>query len=98
MDLVKFRTIQMAYKARHQLLPVNIQRWFRDRDDHYNLRRRQNFRQQMAHGTLKSMCVSVRGVKMWNDLPESMQEIKFPARFKKQLKIYLIEEYNEIRY
>ena len=52
-DLVNFRTAQIIYKARHKLLPGNIQKRFRERDGRYELRGVLNFKQLRAGTTLR---------------------------------------------
>ena len=96
MDLAQFKTAQIIYKAKNKLLPKNIQKWFKERDSRYNLRRRGNLRQTGARIDLKSMCVSVKGVCMWNDLPENMKECLHIKQFKKHLKRFLIDKYHNL--
>lgn len=66
-DIVDLKTTQIMYKAKNKVLPNNIQKWFKERDSRYNLRRRGNLSQSMARTTLKSMCISVNGVRLWNN-------------------------------
>uniref|UniRef100_A0A672FS48 Reverse transcriptase domain-containing protein n=1 Tax=Salarias fasciatus TaxID=181472 RepID=A0A672FS48_SALFA len=37
MDLVKLQTVQIAYKAEHNLLPGNLNKWFMEREGGYEL-------------------------------------------------------------
>jgi len=37
--IVDLKTTQIMYKAKNQVLPSNIQKWFKERDSRYNLRR-----------------------------------------------------------
>jgi len=69
-NLVQFKTAQVLYKAKHNLLPGNIQKIFRDREGEYDLRGGWNFKQPIVHTTLTSMCTSVCGVKQWNILTD----------------------------
>jgi len=73
-DLVEFKTAQILYKAKLNLLPGNIQNIFRVREGEYDLRRRWNFKQPIVHKTLKSMYISVCGVKQWNIQDGDIQE------------------------
>ncbi|KAK0146590.1 putative RNA-directed DNA polymerase from transposon BS [Merluccius polli] len=59
-DLVDFKTAQIIYKARHNMLPGNIQKRFKDRDGRYDLRGELNLKQPSISTTLKSFCISVR--------------------------------------
>jgi len=47
---------------------------FRDREGEYDLRGRWSFKQPIAHTTLKSMCISVCGVKWWAILIDDIKE------------------------
>uniref|UniRef100_A0A672HNL4 Reverse transcriptase domain-containing protein n=1 Tax=Salarias fasciatus TaxID=181472 RepID=A0A672HNL4_SALFA len=67
-DIVEFKTAQIMYKASNNLLPGNIQKMFRDREGGYDLRGKFKFKQPTVYTTLKSMCISVCGVKLWNSL------------------------------
>ncbi len=94
MDIVDFKTTQIIYKAKKNLLPNNIQKWFKERESGYNLRRRGNLLQSKVRTTLKSMCISVNGVRLWNNLPVTIKESKHIAQFKRQFKILTLENYN----
>ena len=92
-DLIDFKTAQILYKARYKLLPDNIQNWFRDRDGRYELRGELNFKQPNATTTMKSMCISVHGVKFWNDLPDVIKQSKNVNQLKKMLKHAILDKY-----
>ena len=44
-DMVDFKTAQIMYKARHKMLPANVQKRFRERDGRYELRGELNFKE-----------------------------------------------------
>ena len=73
-DLVDFITAQMIYKARHKMLPANIQKRFRERDGRYELRGELNLKEIGATSTRESMLISVNGVKMWNSFSETIKQ------------------------
>ena len=93
LDLVEFKTAQIIYKARNKLLPGNVQIIFKDREGRYELRRVLNLKHLGARTTMKSMCISVSGVKLWNSLPEDIQHCKNLRQFKKQFKLIILEKY-----
>lgn len=93
MDLKDFKMLQIVFKARNSLLSGNIQSWFSDRLGDYNLRGRLKLRQPKVHSTLKSRCISVCGVKLWNNLPDKIKDCKHIAQFKKHLKLYTLAKY-----
>lgn len=92
-DIVDLKTTQIMYKAKNKVLPNNIQKWFKERDSRYNLRRRGNLSQSMARTTLKSMCISVNGVRLWNNLPVTIKESKHIVQFKRRFKMSILEKY-----
>lgn len=70
MDMVNFKTAQVMFKARNRLLPVNIQNMFFDREGGYNLRGQLNFRKLLVHTTMKSKCITICGVNLWQGCPK----------------------------
>ena len=94
-DLVDLYTVLILFKARNNLLPANIQNLFNERDRHYALRRELNFRQQKFRIGLKSRCVSVCGVKLWNALPEAQQRCKNVPLFKREFKRWIFDKYKK---
>lgn len=61
MDLVQYKTTQMMFKTSNNMLPNNIQNLFRNREGKYDLRGQCNLK-------IKSMCITVCGVTLWNGL------------------------------
>ncbi len=72
-DLVKFKTAQVMFKARNKLLLGNLQNIFLERQGGYNLREELNFKRINIRTTLKSMCISVCGVLLWNGLEQVLK-------------------------
>lgn len=60
------------YKAKNNLLPGDIQQLFLNREGRYNIRAKCNFKQLCVRTTLKSFCVSICGVKLWNRLSSEL--------------------------
>ena len=88
-DLVVFKTAQFMFKVRNKLLPENLLRMYRDREGGYGLRWELNFKQQSVQTTLKSMCISVCGVKIWNNLNEEIKHSINIVQFKKDSNLIL---------
>ena len=86
--------MQIISKAKNRLLPKNVERWFRERESGYNLRRGGNLMQSAVRTTLKSMCISVNGVRLWNNLPENIKASNSLAQVKNLLKKHF-ENYRE---
>ena len=56
-DLVTFKTAQIMYRARHNLLPRKLKTLFVDREGGYNLRGNLHFKQLKVRTTLRSMTI-----------------------------------------
>lgn len=67
-DLLEFETIQIVYKPKDNLLPGNIQKMFSEREGDYDLRGNFNLKIHKVRTTLKSLCITICGVKLWNTL------------------------------
>lgn len=94
-DIVEFQSIQMLYKARHKLLPSQIQRRFHERTGCYELRDELNFRKQKHSTTLKSFSPTVNGVQLWNNLEMEMKQCPNINLFKYKYKQKIFEKYRE---
>ena len=61
------------YKAYHSALPNNLQRIFTkvmDTDIKVTTRQTNKFKQPKCRTTMRSMCISIRGIKLWNSLDD----------------------------
>lgn len=96
LDLIKLKTVQTAYWAKHNQLPVIIQGLFRERESakRYDLRGKHKLAQQLTRTTLKSTSVSVCGVIMWNSLAESIKNSKSLSEFKRKFKQQMFDLYS----
>ena len=70
-DMVKLKTADIMYKAFNNSLPNNTQKLFVLYDPIYMTRQNCVFKQKHAHTNLKTMCISINGVKLWNSLDSS---------------------------
>ena len=93
LDLVKFRTAQIMYKARNNLLPKNIQGMFSEREGGYNLRGDLNLKKPKVRTNMKSMCVSSCGVTLWNSLETEIKQSANINLFKKRYKKIFLNQY-----
>ena len=83
-DLIDLKVAVIMFKANMKILPVNVQQKFISNTDHrYCLRNTNRFKVQHARTTLKSNCISIYGVKLFNCLPKSIVEAKNVFCFKK---------------
>ena len=90
-DLVKLKTaIIMAYRY---ILPMNVQQLFRIHESRYSSRHKCKFKQIYVRTNLKSMCISVTGVKLWNTLDNSLISCEQFHHFKKCYTDRLLNSY-----
>lgn len=61
------KKMQIMFRAKLKILPDSIQRFFSIQDSPYNLRGACKFTVQKAKKGMKRRCVSIIGVKFWND-------------------------------
>ena len=98
LDLVKFKGLQIVFKAYHNRLPKNLQAYFTLNSTvtsyHYDMRSRDKFQIQYARTSLKSKLLSIVGPKWWNQLPEHVRVSLNILTFKKRLKYGLVSSYS----
>ena len=94
-DLVEFQTAQLMYKARNKQLPDNIQKLFTDREGGYDYRGNLNFRTRSVRTTMKRMCTSVSGVKVWNKLSQELKQCPSMSVFMKRLRLMIFNKYRD---
>lgn len=92
-DLIEFYTSQLLYKASKSLLPMKIQELFELRVGEYELRGCLNFKIQTVRTTKKSMCVSVKGVRLWNGLESQLKKCSTLYKFKTMYKEKVLSKY-----
>ena len=85
------------FKAYNMLLPKNIQSLFRKKthtEGQIETRHINNFHLPRARTTLKSMSITVYGVKLWNTLSQNIiNESKTLHKFKENIKAMLLRRY-----
>ena len=75
------------YKAYNKLLPVNLQSWFSLITEVSNRsnRRKHKFKVSYVRTNLRSMSLTVKGIKLWNQLDETLTKCNNIAFFKKKV-------------
>ena len=94
LDLVEFQTAQIMYKTRYNLIPGNIQKMFCERDGGYNFRGKFNRKTLSVGTTIKKMCISICGVKLWNSLHDKLNQCT-NIHFKKMYKAMILTKYKD---
>ena len=83
------------YKAKCNLLPINLQNMFK-LGNILSIETRQNFFffQKYVRTSSKSMCISVLGVKPWNSLISDIAKSRNVKAFKYNYKKFLLSNYS----
>ena len=92
-DLVKFKTSIIMFKAYHNVLPDSLQKMFTPRVQIYDTRQKCTFTVHRAHTNVKSMCISIYGVKLWNSLHTDLTNSRSWQVFKKMYKLHIMSLY-----
>lgn len=93
-DLVEFYSLQLLYKASRSLLPAKLQKLFALREAVYNLRGYLTFVVPWVHSNRKCMCVSVKGVRLWNGLKKDSKQCPTLYFFLKLCKEIILLQYS----
>ena len=83
------------YKIYNQNAPRNLLELFEVKvnNEYYNLRNKSAFNLKFVRTTQKQMCLSIRGIKLWNGLTEKMTKCKSIQSFKIQYKKDILSKY-----
>ena len=83
-DLIAYKTLIIRFKVKNNFLPIGIQSLFTVNSNSYNTRQNGKFNQKYVRTTMKSIKVSVAGVKLWNSLKTYITTINRICVFKKK--------------
>ena len=92
-DLVDLKVLLVVYKAKHNLLPRNIQSRFITKECCYNLRQKQKFKTVYVRTNSKARCISIAGTKLFDSLPLNIKNVKHIHMFKKVYKKFIFDKY-----
>ena len=96
-ELISLNVSIIMYKAYHHMLPLNLQALFSKKAyeaDKMATRQINKFNLPLCRTTLKQMCITVQGVKLWNSLSEDIFiKTKTIHSFKKCMKNKFIRSY-----
>ena len=95
-DMVDFNSMVFVYKVYNNLLPANIMLYYQKVNaSHYHNTRMKNcnFQIRFSRTTKKAECISIKGPKMWNDLPADIKLCNSIYKFKKIYKALLLLRY-----
>ena len=95
-DLIHYKILIILFKAKYQLLPENLHKYFVNMDSVHSYSTRSTSQGNFCHGSktkLRQMCLSIKGVQIWNRLNADLKRISSETRFKNNLKRMFIEKY-----
>ena len=93
-DLVELNTLIILFKARTHALPIRLMSFFNMNSNNiHSTRQEGNFKEIHCRTKIKSMCISVNGPKVWNNLDSSFKKCKNLKHFKKLCKSYMLDKY-----
>ena len=95
-DMVNSKSMVFMYKVCNKLLPANTMSYFKKINSYHNVRMKNcNFKIKFSRTTKKSECISVKGPKIWNDMPADIKLCKSMFTFlKKCTKLYFCNRIN----
>ena len=91
-QIVELQSATFMYKAFHQLLPCNLQKYFTIKSNVYGIETKQKnmLYQSYVRTTKKQHCISVAGVKLWNSINNDLRNSYSVLMFKKIYKNYML--------
>ena len=94
-DIVKFNVNIVMYKAFHMQLPRNLQCLFlKVKNVHsHKTRKDKKMFQKIASTNVKRMCLTIAGVKYWNELETDIKSCVSLPLFKSKLKSKYLNSY-----
>ena len=83
------------YKANRNVLPMKVQSLFikADTNQVYNLRNEGKFKHKYARTALKARSFSVKGIKIFNEIPNCIRNSNSIDEFKAMFKKHFLENY-----
>ena len=93
-------TYKHMFKVKNNLIPVSIGNHFKNRNNFepthsYNLRNRKKSPQIEVRLTSSEKSIQLRGEKLWAELPDTFKSCASLIKFKRMLKLSLLESYND---
>lgn len=88
--------LSIVFKARKNILPGNIQKLFCDRQSGYYLRGELNLKKIHYRTIKKGLCLSNRGVDLWNGKSDDLRNCVNVSQFKKSYKKQVFCEYERL--
>ena len=93
-DLVDFKIAIIMYRANKNDLPQSVQKHFVYANNMYSLRQMGNLKKNLIRTTRKSQCISIYGVRLYNEFNAELKNAKNINRFKIAFKRQVYFKYN----
>ena len=91
--LVNFKTSTIMFKAYHNELPDSLQGMFNLHVQIIYTRQKYTCSVHRAHTNVKSMCISIYGVNLWNSLHTTITSSRSLHVFKTMYKLHITSMY-----
>jgi len=94
-DITKFQAAQFMFKIKHHLLPMSCMHFITvsDTERLHDTRKKSYFVSEGCRTVAREMSVSVYGPKLWDSLPEDIQDTHCISTFKRLLVHFLCSSY-----
>jgi hypothetical protein len=92
------QTAEFMYRYTNKTLPNAFDNYFDLASDchSYPTRNPAQYRGQFARTNTRSFAIKVTGPALWNRLPQPLREIPNYNKFKKELKLFIMKQYQDI--
>jgi hypothetical protein len=92
-DIISYKSMCFMYKIKFKKFPINLQNLFVTTEDRHNHKTRQvgGFALKSCRTSQKSFCLSLRGPKIWNNLPDYIKSSLTINSFKRAYKNHLLD-------
>ena len=92
-DLVDYKISIIMFKASKNMLPLNVQKLFTRLDSNYTLCSKGNFYKSQVRTSKKAKCISVYGVKLFNQFNNNLKNAINIHVFKRLYKSLVFQKY-----
>ena len=83
-DIIELQTLKIMFKAKNRSLPEHLQSLFKLEEGDNRLKL--DFKHTFGRLSLKQMCISVAGVKLWHSQSKELKSCTSMSQFKKMFK------------
>lgn len=94
-DIIKVNTCAFVYQAQNNNLPFNVQKRYIPvkRVHDYGTRNCKNLFKSRPQKNIRSRCISVKGITLFNKIPDNIKLARTVKKFKQKIKSQIIRNY-----